>query len=95
VSQSPSERTSPAGETSPQYVVAHLRERLAGDARTAELAVDVHIRGSDVFLSGPVSDERQRLMVCQVVAESEPGLRVHDEMVAVAASEPSGREELT
>ena len=78
----------------PQYVVAHLRERLAGDPRTAELAVDIHIRGVDVFLSGPVSDDRQRLMVCQVVAEAGPHFHVHDEMVPVLMGEPGGREEL-
>ena len=81
-------------ESAPQYVVGHIRERLAQDDRTAELAVDVRVRGDDVYLSGPVSDERQRLMVCQVVAEVAPGARVHDELQPVPAGEPTGLEEL-
>ena len=35
----------------PQYVVARLRERLAADPRTAELAVDVRVHGGDVGLA--------------------------------------------
>ena len=81
-------------EPAPQYVVGRIRDRLAQDDRTAELAVDVRVRGHDVYLTGPVSDERQRLMVCQVAAEAAPGTRVHDELEPIPAGEPTGAEEL-
>lgn len=78
----------------PHYVVARIRERLAQDPASAELAVQVTVRRQDVFLAGPVSDDAHRAEICRVVRDSVPGMRVHDEMDTVSTEAPLRREEL-
>ncbi len=78
----------------PHYVVARIRDRLAQDPRSAELAVQVSIRREEVFLAGPVLDEAHRAAICRVVRDAAPNLHVHDEMHTVSTDAPVQREGL-
>jgi osmotically-inducible protein OsmY len=78
----------------PQYVASRIREALAEDERTTELAIRVQVRGDRVFLQGQITGEPHRQRVLEVVREAAPGLEVHDEMSVVGTDEPVREERL-
>lgn len=59
----------------PQYLVQRLRRALAEDPRTAEMGVQVKIRGTVVFLTGEVATEQRCEQLAEVVAETVAGSR--------------------
>lgn len=79
----------------PVYLVARLREALAGDDRTSEQGVRVRVRNSEIYLDGPVADAGQQAAIRAVVAETAPGMRVHDETHVVSAAAPTSSEQLS
>ncbi|MFI6871739.1 BON domain-containing protein [Nocardia sp. NPDC050406] len=85
----------PSGENVlPQYLVANLRRAFAEDPRTAELGVQVTIRGNVVVLSGEVASDQRRQQLEAVVHEHAPKLRVHNDVRVSAAAGPAETEEL-
>ncbi|GAB4586870.1 nucleotidyltransferase family protein [Nocardia sp. IFM 10818] len=88
----PAERTE---EILPQYLVANLRRAFAEDPRTAELGVQVTIRGDVVVLSGEVASAARRDQLAAMVREHAPKLRVHNDVRVVAPAAPGNREELS
>ncbi|WP_306362732.1 BON domain-containing protein [Nocardia sp. CC227C] len=79
----------------PQYLVANLRRAFAEDPRTAELGVQVTIRGSVVVLSGEVASAERRRELETVVREHAPKLRVHNDVRISDPVVPAEPEELT
>ncbi|MBF6221659.1 BON domain-containing protein [Nocardia abscessus] len=64
----------------PQYLVARLRRALAEDPRTAELGVQVTIRGDVVVLGGEVSSEQRKQQMETIVREQLPSARIHNDV---------------
>ncbi|WP_245720154.1 BON domain-containing protein [Nocardia uniformis] len=79
----------------PQYLVANLRRAFAEDPRTAELGVQVTIRGNVVVLSGEVGSAERRQQLEAVVHEHAPKLRVHNDVRVSTPAAPADTEELT
>jgi BON domain len=78
-----------------QYLVQRLRRAIEQDPRTAELGVQVKVRGAVVFLTGEVVTQQRCEQIAQVVAETAPELTVHNDVQVVPAKTPDGREELS
>jgi osmotically-inducible protein OsmY len=78
----------------PQYLAAHIQQRLAEDPRTAEQGVRAFVRDRQVFLRGAVPSQQRRDRVLTVVREMMPDHQVHDELELTDCAEPVGREEL-
>jgi hypothetical protein len=79
----------------PQYLVQRLRRAIAEDPRTAELGVQVRVRGKVVFLTGEVVTRQRCEQLARVVAEAAPELTVRNDVHVVPASVPNDREELS
>lgn len=77
------------------YLVEHIRERLARDARTNELEVKVTVAGTKVFLSGFVTTEERRQAVAEVAREAAPGHEVHNQTEIAPLARAEEAEELT
>ena len=88
-------RAMPRDEEPPQYLVQRLRRALMDDPSTAELGVQVKLRGEAVFLTGEVASQERCGRLAEVVAAAAPGLTVHNDVHVVPAREPDGREELS
>ncbi|WP_199433042.1 BON domain-containing protein [Qaidamihabitans albus] len=78
----------PDDTEAPQYRAARLRRALAEDTRTAELGVQVTVRGEHVYLSGSVPSRQRKEELDHVLHEKEPGTRVHNDVRVVEAGEP-------
>ncbi|MBL1074138.1 nucleotidyltransferase [Nocardia sp. 2] len=87
----PADRTE---EILPQYLVANLRRAFAEDPRTAELGVQVTLRGDVVVLSGEVASIARRRQLELVVREQAPKLRVHNDVRVTPPDPPHAPEEL-
>lgn len=79
----------------PQYLVQRLRRAIAEDPRTAEMGVQVKVRGAVVFLTGEVVTQQRCQQLAEVVAEAAPELTVHNDVHVVPSRVPQGREELS
>jgi osmotically-inducible protein OsmY len=66
------------GKEPVEYSVAHIREALAIDSRTAELHVDAEVKGGMVALSGRVSTEERKRAAEEVVMQLYPEARVQN-----------------
>ncbi len=82
------------GRTAPQYLAAHIQQRLAEDPRTAEQGVRAFVRDRQVFLRGAVPSAQRRDRVLAVARELLPDHAVHDELTLTECAEPPGQEEL-
>ncbi len=82
-------------DTQPVYLVARLREALAADDRTTEQGVRVRVRNDEIYLDGAVAGPGQQEAIRAVVAETAPGMPVHDETHVVSAAAPTSSEELS
>lgn len=71
----------------PQYVVAHLRDRLAGEPSLAVLDVQVKVVSTKVFLHGEVSTPERRDRVGEVAREVCPEYDIHNELVVTRWAE--------
>ncbi|MGW0465148.1 BON domain-containing protein [Streptomyces sp. NPDC003027] len=76
-----------------EYVIAHLRDRLAGD-EVAELGVRIEMRGGAVLLSGTVPTAARRDQILRIAHEMLGGLPVRSDLVVVCADAPDRSEEL-
>ncbi|QLY34514.1 BON domain-containing protein [Nocardia huaxiensis] len=83
-----------SAEILPQYLVANLRRAFAEDPRTAELGVQVTLRGDVVVLSGEVASSARREQLETVVREQVPKLRVHNDIRVTPPDPPAAPEEL-
>jgi len=77
-------------EDPPHYQVQRIREALAHDRRVGELELQVTIRAGKVLVAGTVPTEEVQQAVAEVVAETVPGLEVHNH--TTVASFPEGEE---
>ncbi|PXY19042.1 BON domain-containing protein [Prauserella muralis] len=78
----------------PEYLAARLRRVIAEDSRTAELGIQVSVRGEHVYLSGSVSSQQCKEELDAVLHEREPELRLHNDVRVVEAGEPGEPEVL-
>lgn len=92
---SPREKPEKRERDPAQYRTAWLRSVLAQDPRTAELGVEMNVRGDHVYLSGDVVSARRKEQVCQVIREAAPGAVVHDDLHVTGAGEPRSTEDLS
>jgi osmotically-inducible protein OsmY len=81
--------------TQPAYLVARVREALAGDERTTEQGVRVKVRNDEIYLDGPVAGTDRQAAIREVVAETAPGVVVHDDTHVVPADAPTTTEDLS
>ncbi|MPY85445.1 MAG: BON domain-containing protein [Actinophytocola sp.] len=79
----------------PHDPAARLHWALAENPSTAELGVTVTVRGDDVLLTGTVASAERKAEIDLVVHETEPGLRVTNDVQIVSAAEPPGAEDIT
>jgi osmotically-inducible protein OsmY len=79
----------------PQYLVQRLRRAIAEDPRTAEMGIQVKVRGDVVFLTGEVVTQQRCAQLAEVVNEAAPGLTVHNDVHVVPSRVPDSREELS
>lgn len=77
-----------------EYLVAHLQELLAADARTEELGVEVMVSGPLVVLTGTVATTRRRDAVEAVAREACGQHEVRNDVLLAELSEPVGMERL-
>ena len=82
-------------ETQPAYLVARVREALAADDRTTEQGVRVKVRNDEIYLDGAVADAERQAAIRDVVAETAPGMRLHDDTHVVSCDAPATTEELS
>ncbi|MFE3446138.1 BON domain-containing protein [Nocardia sp. NPDC059180] len=78
----------------PQYLAARLHRALAEDPRTAELGVQVHIRGGVVVLDGEVTSAERKQQLENTVRELVPDARIHNEVRVGSSAQPGPSEEL-
>ncbi|MEV5935839.1 BON domain-containing protein [Streptomyces sp. NPDC052079] len=84
----------PPASRSPEYRVAHLKDRLAS-GELGELGVRVEVRGGNVLVTGTVPSARYREEVLDLVREELAGLEVHCDIVVSEPSSPDHAEELS
>lgn len=77
------------------YLVAHVQEALAQDARLNELDIEITVRGDDVFVSGTVATAERQAAVTAVVGEVLPDHRVHNEVSVIVHPAPDAPEHLS
>jgi osmotically-inducible protein OsmY len=77
-----------AGEA-PHRLADHIRSRLAEDARTVELGIQVDVHGDVVVLSGAVGTARRRALIEAVARESAGGRRITNEVIVAEIRPPS------
>ncbi len=82
----------PSHAEPPEYVLAHIRQRLALGA-AHELGIAVEVGELHVTLSGWVTSESARRQIVEAAAELAVDREVIDDLeVASAHAEPGGRE---
>ena len=77
-----------------EYLVHHIQDSLATDARARELGVDVQVAGDRVVLTGTAATPAQRAAIAEVVGELADGYQVVNEMTVLSADEDGAVEEL-
>lgn len=78
------------------YVVAHVREALATDARVSELGLEVTVAGRTLVLTGRVGSEQLRAAAAEVAAAHAPDLEVRNDLEVVDVdARPASPERLT
>jgi hypothetical protein len=69
-----------------EYLVAHIRERLAADGDVAELGVGVTVHGDRVFLDGVAYSEEHRDAIVAAAREVASGYEI---CADITVSEPA------
>ncbi|QXJ26739.1 BON domain-containing protein [Actinomadura graeca] len=77
----------------PEYLSAHIQERLAAQAH--ELGIRVDVRGDVVHLRGEVVSEERRREVEEAARAAAEGHRICNEVSVVPVGEPDGEERLS
>jgi osmotically-inducible protein OsmY len=70
-------------------LAARIRSRLAEDARTIELGIQVDVHGDVVVLRGQVGTARRRILIEAVARESAGGRRITNDVVVADLGRPS------
>jgi osmotically-inducible protein OsmY len=70
-------------ENPPHRLAARIKDRLAEDARTVELGIDVDIHDDVVVLRGQVATARRRALIEAVAREAASGLRIANDIIVV------------
>ena len=70
----------------PQYLAAHIQQRLA--ERTHELGIRVDVRGDTVFLRGEVRSQERCHEIEEAVREVAGGRRIQNDVSVVPLGEP-------
>ena len=76
----------------PHYIAARIKSRLAEDARTVELGIQVDVRGDVVFLRGQVATPRRRELIETVAREAAGGRRISNDVTVVEIRPPKTEE---
>ncbi|TMQ91110.1 BON domain-containing protein [Actinomadura soli] len=77
----------------PEYLSAHIQERVAAEAH--ELGIRVDVSGDVVRLRGEVVSEEQRREVEATARDAAGGREISNELHVVAVTEPDGEERLS
>jgi osmotically-inducible protein OsmY len=78
-----------AVDNAPHRLAAHIKDRLAADARTVEFGIDVDVRDNVIILRGQVATARRRALIEAVARESAGNVPITNDVIVVA-SPPSG-----
>jgi hypothetical protein len=79
-------------EGRPDYISAHIQERVA--TRAHELGIQVDVRGEVVYLRGEVMTEEQRRQVEETARGAAEGRAIRNEVSVTSVREPDGEETL-
>jgi osmotically-inducible protein OsmY len=82
------------GDTPAAYVIAHVREALATDARVAELGIELTIAAGTLVLTGRVGSEELRAAAADVAAAHADGLEVRNDLDVVEGDAPPAAPEV-
>ena len=77
-----------------EYVISHIQEALAQDARATELGVDVTLASGRAVLSGTVASAAHRDAIGQVAAEVARGYEIVNDLSVVCYDDAGEAEEL-
>lgn len=78
------------GQEPVEYSIAHIKEALAADPHTAELHVEVQVKGASVAVTGRVATEERRTAVEEVIERLYPEARIQNYVaVEVLDAEPT------
>jgi hypothetical protein len=77
-----------------EYVVEHVRERLASDPRVAELGVHVSVHGQRLFLDGVVHSPDHRDAIVAVAREVAPDYEICADVAVTEPADGAPEEEL-
>ncbi|WP_026413343.1 BON domain-containing protein [Actinomadura oligospora] len=77
----------------PDYLEAHISERLA--TRAHELGIRVDVRDDVVYLHGEVVSDDQRRELEEAAREAAEGREIHNEVSVVPVRAPDGEETLS
>jgi osmotically-inducible protein OsmY len=75
-----------------EYLVEHIRARLADDPGVAELGIAVAVHGQRVFLNGCIHTDEHRDAIVAVARKVAAGYEVHDDLTVCTPLEPPGEE---
>jgi osmotically-inducible protein OsmY len=70
-------------DSPPHRLAARIKDRLAADARTVELGIDVDIHDGVIILRGQVATARRRALIEAVAREAASGLRIANDVIVV------------
>ena len=84
----------PQGQSSDDYLVAHVQEMLAADPRTEELGLEATVTGAIVVLSGTVATAQRRAAAEAVVRDSLGQHEIRNEVTMAELTEPATVERL-
>jgi hypothetical protein len=73
-----------AVENAPHRLAAHIKERLAADARTVEFGIEVDVHGDAIILRGQVTTARRRALIEAVAREHAGSIPITNNVIVVA-----------
>jgi hypothetical protein len=77
-----------------EYLVEHIRARLADDPSVAELGIAVAVHGQRVFLNGCINTPEHRDAIVAAAEQVAEGYEVLADLTVCAPVEPPGEEAL-
>lgn len=83
-----------AVDEAPEYLAAHIAERLAEDGRTSEQGISVRVTAGHVMLTGTVATAERRDEIGRVAASLAPAYVVCNHIAVLPCAEPQEPERL-
>jgi osmotically-inducible protein OsmY len=77
-----------------EYELAALHAALAEDEQTAELGLDLQVRGDTLYLTGSVGSEERKAAAGALAERHAGGLRVQNDLTVEHAEPPTDAEQL-